>query len=157
MNFHSGPSDNDIAFHFNPRFEEGGYVVCNTKQNRSWGTEERKMHMPFQMGIPFELCFLVNSCDFKVRSSSLARLPPASLPYLPALSGKSHEPFKDHVSNAIIQIGGPLPCKNVSNGHSLLTHLHLHVYRDMGCFFYSGNWNWVKHHGALGPRGSLKF
>ncbi|XP_039108645.1 galectin-9 isoform X4 [Hyaena hyaena] len=66
VNFHSGPSDNDIAFHFNPRFEEGGYVVCNTKQNRSWGTEERKMHMPFQMGIPFELCFLVNSCDFKV-------------------------------------------------------------------------------------------
>ncbi|XP_077606057.1 galectin-9 isoform X3 [Crocuta crocuta] len=65
VNFHSGPSDNDIAFHFNPRFEEGGYVVCNTKQNRSWGTEERKMHMPFQMGIPFELCFLVNSCDFK--------------------------------------------------------------------------------------------
>uniref|UniRef100_A0A8C0NBU4 Galectin n=1 Tax=Canis lupus familiaris TaxID=9615 RepID=A0A8C0NBU4_CANLF len=66
VNFHSGHSDSDIAFHFNPRFEEGGYVVCNTKQKGSWGSEERKMHMPFQMGNPFELCFMVNSCDFKV-------------------------------------------------------------------------------------------
>ncbi|XP_004399690.1 PREDICTED: galectin-9 isoform X1 [Odobenus rosmarus divergens] len=66
VNFHSGYSDRDIAFHFNPRFEEGGYVVCNTKQNGSWGPEERKMHMPFQMGNPFELCFLVDSWDFKV-------------------------------------------------------------------------------------------
>ncbi|XP_044104271.1 galectin-9 isoform X1 [Neovison vison] len=66
VNFHSGYSDKDIAFHFNPRFEEGGYVVCNTKQNGTWGPEERKMHMPFQMGHPFELCFLVDSGDFKV-------------------------------------------------------------------------------------------
>uniref|UniRef100_A0A673VD19 Galectin n=1 Tax=Suricata suricatta TaxID=37032 RepID=A0A673VD19_SURSU len=66
VNFHSGPSDKDIAFHFNPRFEESGYVVCNTKQNGSWGPEERKMSMPFQKGIPFELSFLVGSCDFKV-------------------------------------------------------------------------------------------
>ncbi|XP_007076100.1 galectin-9 isoform X1 [Panthera tigris] len=66
VNFHSGPSDNDIAFHFNPRFEEGGYVVCNTKQNGCWGPEDRKMHMPFQMGKPFELCFLVDSYNFKV-------------------------------------------------------------------------------------------
>ncbi|NP_001003345.1 galectin-9 [Canis lupus familiaris] len=66
VNFHSGHSDSDIAFHFNPRFEEGGYVVCNTKQKGSWGSEERKMQMPFQMGNPFELCFMVNSCDFKV-------------------------------------------------------------------------------------------
>ncbi|XP_045745417.1 galectin-9 isoform X3 [Mirounga angustirostris] len=65
VNFHSGYSDNDIAFHFNPRFEEGGYVVCNTKQNGCWGPEERKMHMPFQIGNPFELCFLVDSWDFK--------------------------------------------------------------------------------------------
>ncbi|XP_045842266.1 galectin-9 isoform X3 [Meles meles] len=66
VNFRSGHSENDIAFHFNPRFEEGGYVVCNTKQNGTWGPEERKMHMPFQMGHPFELCFLVDSEDFKV-------------------------------------------------------------------------------------------
>lgn len=66
MNFQSGFSGNDIAFHFNPRFEEGGYVVCNTKQNGQWGPEERKMQMPFQKGMPFELCFLVQRSDFKV-------------------------------------------------------------------------------------------
>ncbi|XP_019586957.2 galectin-9 isoform X1 [Rhinolophus sinicus] len=66
VNFQTGCSDYDIAFHFNPRFEEGGYVVCNTKQNGSWGPEERKMQMPFQRGSPFELCFLVQSSEFKV-------------------------------------------------------------------------------------------
>ncbi|EQB78373.1 galectin-9B [Camelus ferus] len=66
VNFQTGRSDNDIAFHFNPRFEEGGYVVCNTKQKGSWGPEERKMQMPFQRGSPFELRFLVQSSEFKV-------------------------------------------------------------------------------------------
>ncbi|XP_066877525.1 galectin-9 isoform X5 [Kogia breviceps] len=65
VNFQTGYNDNDIAFHFNPRFEEGGYVVCNTKQKGSWGPEERKMQMPFQRGCPFELCFLVQSSEFK--------------------------------------------------------------------------------------------
>ncbi|XP_036078623.1 galectin-9 isoform X3 [Rousettus aegyptiacus] len=65
VNFQVGPSDNDIAFHFNPRFEESGYVVCNTKQKGCWGPEERKMQMPFQMGNPFEIIFLVQSSDFK--------------------------------------------------------------------------------------------
>ncbi|XP_023615252.1 galectin-9B-like [Myotis lucifugus] len=66
VNFQTGFSDNDIAFHFNPRFEEGGYVVCNTKQKGRWGPEERKMNMPFQMGIPFEIRFLVQSSGFQV-------------------------------------------------------------------------------------------
>lgn len=66
VNFQTGFSGNDIAFHFNPRFEEGGYVVCNTKQNGKWGPEERKMQMPFQKGMPFELCFLVQRSEFKV-------------------------------------------------------------------------------------------
>ncbi|XP_035889263.1 galectin-9-like [Phyllostomus discolor] len=67
VNFQTGFSDQDIAFHFNPRFEEGGgYVVCNTRQRGTWGTEERKMQMPFQRGNPFELCFLVQSKEFQV-------------------------------------------------------------------------------------------
>ncbi|XP_037349031.1 galectin-9-like isoform X2 [Talpa occidentalis] len=66
VNFQTGSSDNDIAFHFNPRFEDGGYVVSNTKQNGSWGQEERKKPMPFQWGNPFELCFLVQSSEFQV-------------------------------------------------------------------------------------------
>lgn len=66
VNFQTGYSGNDIAFHFNPRFDEGGYVVCNTKQKGQWGPEERKMQMPFKKGKPFELCFLVQRSDFKV-------------------------------------------------------------------------------------------
>ncbi|XP_004857021.1 galectin-9 isoform X4 [Heterocephalus glaber] len=66
VNFQTGFSDNDIAFHFNPRFEEGGYVVCNTKQKGNWGPEERKIQMPFQKGKAFELCFLVQRSEFKV-------------------------------------------------------------------------------------------
>ncbi|XP_058428499.1 galectin-9 isoform X3 [Marmota monax] len=66
VNLQTGFSDQNIALHFNPRFEEGGYVVCNTKQNGRWGPEERKMQMPFQKGKPFELCFQVESSEFKV-------------------------------------------------------------------------------------------
>ncbi|EGV94352.1 Kinase suppressor of Ras 1 [Cricetulus griseus] len=66
VNFQTGLNENDIAFHFNPRFEDGGYVVCNTKQKGNWGPEERKMQMPFQKGRPFELTFLVQRSEFKV-------------------------------------------------------------------------------------------
>ncbi|XP_016063087.1 PREDICTED: galectin-9 isoform X2 [Miniopterus natalensis] len=66
VNLQSGFSGHDIAFHFNPRFEEGGYVVCNTKQKGCWGQEERKLQMPFQKGNPFELCVLVQSSNFQV-------------------------------------------------------------------------------------------
>ncbi|KAF5916123.1 hypothetical protein HPG69_003197, partial [Diceros bicornis minor] len=60
-----GRSDNDIAFHFNPRFKEGGYMVCNTKQQGRWGREERKTHLPLQRGSPFELSFLVRRWHFQ--------------------------------------------------------------------------------------------
>ena len=70
MNFQRGYNDREIAFHFNPRFEEGGYVVCNTKQLGNWGPEERKMQMPFQKGSLFEICFEVDSSAFKVSGNS---------------------------------------------------------------------------------------
>uniref|UniRef100_A0A8C0J1I8 Galectin n=1 Tax=Chelonoidis abingdonii TaxID=106734 RepID=A0A8C0J1I8_CHEAB len=49
----------DIALHFNPRFEEGGCVVCNTFERQNWGREERKYEMPFFKGHPFEIRVLV--------------------------------------------------------------------------------------------------
>ncbi|XP_070334562.1 galectin-9-like [Odocoileus virginianus] len=56
VNFQIGFSDtNNIAFYFNHWFGDDGYVVCNARQNGSWGPEERKMQMPFQRGIHFEL------------------------------------------------------------------------------------------------------
>ncbi|XP_054565072.1 galectin-9 isoform X2 [Eptesicus fuscus] len=67
VNFQTGFSDNDIAFHFNPRFEKGGYVVCNTKQKKWSKKEERMMINPFQMGVPFEISFLVENSGFQVK------------------------------------------------------------------------------------------
>ncbi|XP_029768351.1 galectin-9-like [Terrapene carolina triunguis] len=56
----------DVAFHFNPRFEEGGCVVCNTQERQNWGREERKDEMPFLKGHPFEIRVLVKHDSFQV-------------------------------------------------------------------------------------------
>ncbi|XP_071334921.1 galectin-3 isoform X2 [Trachinotus anak] len=49
---------NDIAFHINPRFSEGGkqVVVRNHKFGERWGAEERDLKgpFPFALGSPFE-------------------------------------------------------------------------------------------------------
>nr|XP_044601123.1 galectin-9B-like [Equus asinus] len=66
VDFQTGCSDNDIAFHFDPHFEENRYVVCNTKQKGSWGSEVRKMPLPLQWDSPFEFSFLVQSSCFQV-------------------------------------------------------------------------------------------
>ncbi|XP_039363958.1 galectin-9-like [Mauremys reevesii] len=59
------PQD-DIIFHFNPRFEEGGYVVCNTFERQNWGREERNYAMPFFKSHPFEIRVLVKCDSFQV-------------------------------------------------------------------------------------------
>ncbi|XP_005295738.2 galectin-4-like isoform X2 [Chrysemys picta bellii] len=57
----------DIAFHFNPRFNEGRpMVVCNTEQNGSWGAEERTYHVPFHPGIYFEVIINVKGHCYQV-------------------------------------------------------------------------------------------
>lgn len=56
MNFLRG---NDIAFHINPRFSEGGkqVLVRNHKLGERWGPEERDLKgpFPFALGSPFEV------------------------------------------------------------------------------------------------------
>lgn len=63
VNFQCG--NEDIAFHFNPRFDDG-LVVCNTKEHQNWGKEERKHELPFHRGQPFEIRILVTQHDYKV-------------------------------------------------------------------------------------------
>ncbi|KAG2458845.1 LEG6 protein, partial [Polypterus senegalus] len=64
INFKSG-SDN--ALHFNPRYEDGEkYVVCNTCNNSSWGSEERTYKGFVQRGSLFTLTFLVNPDSYTV-------------------------------------------------------------------------------------------
>lgn len=57
---------NDIAFHFNPRFNQK-QVVRNARQIMIWGKEEvLPHHMPLAVGVPFDLLFLVAVNGFKV-------------------------------------------------------------------------------------------
>uniref|UniRef100_A0A452E8A4 Galectin n=1 Tax=Capra hircus TaxID=9925 RepID=A0A452E8A4_CAPHI len=59
---------NDVAFHFNPRFNENNkrVIVCNSRLNNNWGKEERQMFFPFESGKPFKIQVLVEPDLFKV-------------------------------------------------------------------------------------------
>lgn len=56
INLQTGESDtDDIAFHFNPRWDDGPSIVLNTRQSGSWGKEMVIPTFPFQIGCPFHL------------------------------------------------------------------------------------------------------
>ncbi|XP_073442250.1 galectin-3 isoform X2 [Dendrobates tinctorius] len=59
---------NDVAFHFNPRFNENPYVVVrNSLIQGKWGQEERQCpKFPFQMQQPFKLQILFETDGYKV-------------------------------------------------------------------------------------------
>lgn len=62
-------STGDLAFHFNPRFNEDGrkVIVRNTCISNKWGKEERDLtHFPFVQGQPFEIKILCTNQAFKV-------------------------------------------------------------------------------------------
>ncbi|XP_075708950.1 galectin-9-like [Rhinoderma darwinii] len=66
VNFKCGQAENDdIAFHFKPRFDRG-HVVCNTMEHEKWGNEEIKYELPFHREQPFEIRILVTNNDYKV-------------------------------------------------------------------------------------------
>ncbi|NXP39268.1 LEG3 protein, partial [Leiothrix lutea] len=60
---------NDVAFHFNPRFNEDHkkVIVCNSMFQNTWGREERTApRFPFEAGKPFKLQILCETDHFKV-------------------------------------------------------------------------------------------
>ncbi|KAM4667317.1 galectin-3 isoform 2-T3 [Amazona ochrocephala] len=60
---------NDIAFHFNPRFNEDKrkVIVCNSMFHHHWGKEERTApRFPFEAGKPFKIQILCEADHFKV-------------------------------------------------------------------------------------------
>ncbi|XP_029140743.1 galectin-4-like [Protobothrops mucrosquamatus] len=59
-------ANGDIAFHFNPRFDEGNVIVCNTQEKGCWGSEERTSKMLFQPGVSFEVIINIRSCGYQV-------------------------------------------------------------------------------------------
>lgn len=64
INLYSG---NDIALHLDIRFREN-VVVCNTKMNGIWGSEERSPieKMPFIPGQRFSVCITCEADYFRV-------------------------------------------------------------------------------------------
>ncbi|XP_047242987.1 galectin-3 isoform X1 [Girardinichthys multiradiatus] len=66
---------NDIAFHINPRFTEGGkqVVVRNHKVGDRWGPEERDLKgpFPFAPGSPFEMKILCTPEAFRVAVNNI--------------------------------------------------------------------------------------
>ncbi|XP_066506840.1 galectin-9-like isoform X2 [Hoplias malabaricus] len=68
VNFQCGTMGSaDIALHFNPRYSwKSGFVVLNTLQHSSWGTEERSSNTPIPRGSSFILTFLVNRDSYSV-------------------------------------------------------------------------------------------
>ncbi|KAM4529446.1 galectin-3 [Fundulus diaphanus] len=66
---------NDIAFHINPRFNEGGkqVVVRNHKVGDRWGPEERDLKgpFPFAPGSSFEMKILCTPETFRVAVNNI--------------------------------------------------------------------------------------
>ncbi|TKS75929.1 Galectin-3 [Collichthys lucidus] len=66
---------NDIAFHINPRFSEGGkqVLVRNHKQGERWGAEERDLKgpFPFALGSPFEMKIMCTHEAFRVAVNNI--------------------------------------------------------------------------------------
>uniref|UniRef100_A0A3P9I4L4 Galectin n=1 Tax=Oryzias latipes TaxID=8090 RepID=A0A3P9I4L4_ORYLA len=66
---------NDIAFHINPRFNEGGkqVVVRNHKLGERWGQEERDLKgpFPFAAGSTFEMKVLCTAEAFRVAVNNI--------------------------------------------------------------------------------------
>ncbi|KAH1180627.1 galectin-7 [Mauremys mutica] len=62
-----GDRKNEIAFHFNPRFEEDrDRVVFNSKLNKEWGQAEESSTNPFRKGKSFLLQFVITKNGYQV-------------------------------------------------------------------------------------------
>ena len=59
------PGEENIAFHFNPRFSESA-VVMNSKIDGDWGEEERSEEFPFQHGRDFDMDIYFKEKGYKV-------------------------------------------------------------------------------------------
>ncbi|XP_023205467.1 galectin-1-like [Xiphophorus maculatus] len=64
-----GVSSEDLALHFNPRFQDdadGAVLVYNSKTAGSWGSEGREMHNPLQRGNDVKIFLKLSGEGFEV-------------------------------------------------------------------------------------------
>lgn len=67
VNFACGSNDgDDVALHFNPRFDGKDKVVLNTLHGGKWGKEEHQS-MPLKKGQHFEVVFIVSGDRYQIR------------------------------------------------------------------------------------------
>ena len=89
------------------------------------------MQMPSRRGSQFELCFQIQSSEFKVSRNSC---PFSCLSPSPTwCRGRS---LNSHVSNTFVQRRGPFPCEAKA---AVSFHTFTCNSRCTSCFFYSGN------------------
>ncbi|XP_041838953.1 galectin-1-like [Melanotaenia boesemani] len=65
-----GLDSDNIALHFNPRFDYSGdsnTIVCNSLSGGSWGEEQREGNFPFSRGDECKVCINFNNEQFYIR------------------------------------------------------------------------------------------
>ncbi|KAJ8332264.1 hypothetical protein SKAU_G00427470 [Synaphobranchus kaupii] len=64
-----GCNSEDLSLHFNPRFHDdtdGRVIVCNSKCDGCWGSEQREAHNPFHRGEHVKVTVKVMEAGFEV-------------------------------------------------------------------------------------------
>ncbi|XP_009936100.1 galectin-2 isoform X2 [Opisthocomus hoazin] len=61
-----GSSSSDLAFHFNPRFNES-VIVCNSRRSKAWQAEHRDKHLCFSKGSTTKIIIEMLEDKFRVK------------------------------------------------------------------------------------------
>ncbi|NXV75180.1 LEG2 protein, partial [Atlantisia rogersi] len=61
-----GSSSSDLAFHFNPRFNES-VIVCNSRCSSAWQSEQRDDHFCFSKGSSTKIIIEMLADKFQVK------------------------------------------------------------------------------------------
>ncbi|KFQ36379.1 Galectin-2, partial [Mesitornis unicolor] len=61
-----GSSSSDLAFHFNPRFNEP-VIVCNSRCSSAWQAEQRENHLCFSKGSTTKIIIEMLADKFQVK------------------------------------------------------------------------------------------
>ncbi|XP_053195382.1 galectin-2-like [Scomber japonicus] len=92
-----GHDSDNIALHFNPRFDSGGVtntIVCNSMSGGCWGDEERDENFPFSRGEESKFYINYNNEQFYIK------LPDGSMMNFPNRLGDVKYKYIDVIGDA---------------------------------------------------------